>query len=355
MSRNVDLTGGEAFTALLKKAGEVAKKTKEDVPLSLLIKKVSEFLDINHDDETMKQVLAWHVSNLEMPCAARVGDLSAKHYDLDVKGALSGTHEILRPGYSAMIQALADGLKIKEGCVVREIQYDVPVQSPNTDIPVGNAITPKKEAADGGEATAAAAAHLGNNEDEITPAPDNSTPRRKSTNRGRSRSDVTRKSSGVRVITQDGKEFVAEHCIVTLPLGVLKTGEVQFSPRLPDWKQEVIEGIGFGLLNKVALRFDTIFWDDVAGRERMQEEEPASMVRQRSRTMSPAYRRNMANSIYSYLWCDAPVRLFSSLSQQDNLQTRLSVCQTPTSSRKQLRSCAACSQRRNVRNYSPIP
>jgi Flavin containing amine oxidoreductase len=39
--------------------------------------------------------------------------------------------------------------------------------------------------------------------------------------------------------------------LVTAPLGVLKKGSITFSPPLPARKQEAIERLGFGLLNKV--------------------------------------------------------------------------------------------------------
>lgn len=58
----------------------------------------------------------------------------------------------------------------------------------------------------------------------------------------------------------DGAVFVAEVVIVTLPLGVLKGGAVEFVPPLSDKKQAAIEAVGMALLNKVALRFKEPFW-----------------------------------------------------------------------------------------------
>ena len=51
--------------------------------------------------------------------------------------------------------------------------------------------------------------------------------------------------------------------MVTLPIGVLKSGGVRFGPDLPSELTEAIERIGAGLVNKVALRFERAFWDDV--------------------------------------------------------------------------------------------
>lgn len=51
--------------------------------------------------------------------------------------------------------------------------------------------------------------------------------------------------------------------LVTLPLGVLKSGEVVFDPPLDPEKLEAIDRVGYGkeaVLNKVALRFDRTFW-----------------------------------------------------------------------------------------------
>ena len=56
-------------------------------------------------------------------------------------------------------------------------------------------------------------------------------------------------------------EYSADAVVVTLPLGILKRGDVEFKPPLPAWKQNAIDSIGFGLLNKVFLKFEHVFWD----------------------------------------------------------------------------------------------
>lgn len=68
-------------------------------------------------------------------------------------------------------------------------------------------------------------------------------------------------SSPVRVITRTA-EFVADHAIVTLPLGVLKAKKVVFSPKLPRKTLTAIDALGFGVLNKCYLRFEQAFWPD---------------------------------------------------------------------------------------------
>ena len=68
--------------------------------------------------------------------------------------------------------------------------------------------------------------------------------------------------NGKAVITcEDGEVLEADRVVLTAPLGVLKEGSIQFEPPLPDWKQDVISRMGFGLLNKLVLVFERPFWD----------------------------------------------------------------------------------------------
>uniref|UniRef100_A0A914I0B2 Lysine-specific histone demethylase n=1 Tax=Globodera rostochiensis TaxID=31243 RepID=A0A914I0B2_GLORO len=55
--------------------------------------------------------------------------------------------------------------------------------------------------------------------------------------------------------------FNADAVLCTVPLGVLKRGDVNFEPELPRWKREAISNMGFGTLNKIILFFDKPFWD----------------------------------------------------------------------------------------------
>jgi len=67
------------------------------------------------------------------------------------------------------------------------------------------------------------------------------------------------RSSGVQVTTTKGS-FSAPRAVVTLPLGVLKSGRVTFSPALPARKQGAIDRLAMGVLDKVYLRFPKAFW-----------------------------------------------------------------------------------------------
>ena len=62
-------------------------------------------------------------------------------------------------------------------------------------------------------------------------------------------------------ITLDsGEVHRADQVVVTVPLGVLKSDALRFIPDLPGDKRQAIERLGMGLLNKLFLRFDSVFW-----------------------------------------------------------------------------------------------
>lgn len=67
-------------------------------------------------------------------------------------------------------------------------------------------------------------------------------------------------AEGVTITTSAGDTHTADHVVVTVPLGVLKAGQISFDPPLPEAKQGAIERIGFGVYEKIALKFPHIFW-----------------------------------------------------------------------------------------------
>ncbi len=60
----------------------------------------------------------------------------------------------------------------------------------------------------------------------------------------------------------DGNRRQFDAAIVTVPLGVLKTGDIAFNPELPADKRGAIARMGMGLLDKLYLRFEDMFWDE---------------------------------------------------------------------------------------------
>ena len=71
---------------------------------------------------------------------------------------------------------------------------------------------------------------------------------------------IDHRDAGVKVTTSAG-EFVGDHAVITVPLGVLQQETITFDPPLSAAKQEAINALGMGVLDKVYLRFTQTFWD----------------------------------------------------------------------------------------------
>ena len=65
------------------------------------------------------------------------------------------------------------------------------------------------------------------------------------------------KSSDLCEITcNDGSRYTCNHCVVTLPLGVLKeTSELMFDPQLPEYKIQAIQSLGYSDVCKIFFEF----------------------------------------------------------------------------------------------------
>ncbi|XP_015262677.1 PREDICTED: peroxisomal N(1)-acetyl-spermine/spermidine oxidase [Gekko japonicus] len=73
---------------------------------------------------------------------------------------------------------------------------------------------------------------------------------------------VTGRRFPVQVECEDHETFLADHVIVTVPLGFLKEQqETLFHPPLPPRKVAAIQRLGFGTNNKVFLEFEQPFWE----------------------------------------------------------------------------------------------
>ncbi|KAF3919495.1 hypothetical protein ABW20_dc0100669 [Dactylellina cionopaga] len=155
--------------------------------------------DVLKPDARDLRLYNWFHANLEYCNASAIDKPSLEHWDQDDGNEFSGAHSMIIGGYSK----LAKGL------------YSTPTK---LDVRIGHEVTKVKY-------------------------------------------DPDDKAKGVTLRFKDGSEFIADKVIITLPLGVLKNGSVQFDPPLPMAKSSAIDRLGFGLLNKVVMVYDKIFWD----------------------------------------------------------------------------------------------
>ena len=138
------------------------------------------------------RLLNWHHANLEYANAASVNHLSLSGWDQDIGNEFEGEHTEVIGGYQQVPRGLwqcPNMLDVRFNSPIKAVHYRTEEQ------------------------------HAGR---------------------------------AVRVECSNGESYEADQIILTTPLGVLKSGSIQFQPPLPDWKRDVIDRMGFGLLNKVS-------------------------------------------------------------------------------------------------------
>lgn len=74
--------------------------------------------------------------------------------------------------------------------------------------------------------------------------------------------DIIYTNKNVTVKTKTS-EFNCDYVVVTVSIGVLKSGMIKFSPPLPSQKVNSMKNINMGVLNKLVLEFPKVFWDNV--------------------------------------------------------------------------------------------
>ncbi|KAF2324655.1 hypothetical protein GH714_015946 [Hevea brasiliensis] len=151
-----------------------------------------------------RRVMNWHFAHLEYGCAALLREVSLPYWNQDdVYGGFGGAHCMIKGGYGNVVESLSEGLCIHLNHAVTDITYST------------------KETG------------LSENQ-----------------------------HHKVKVSTSNGSEFFGDAVLITVPLGCLKAGTIEFNPPLPQWKLSSIQRLGFGVLNKVVLEFPEVFWDD---------------------------------------------------------------------------------------------
>ena len=180
--------------------------------------------------DTEKKMLFWNLKNVEYALGANIADLSMKFWDIDESHAFEGAHVILKQGYSTIVDYLA--LKLRD----YGDRFTCKQEFPIAKIEYARKTTVATFA--GGRDRQAQYVDL---------------------------SDTCRLSS------VSGEAVCADFTVCALPLGVLKEAvanednslkksSIAFEPRLPFSKRDAIASVGFGLLDKVYMQFDTAFW-----------------------------------------------------------------------------------------------
>ncbi|KAG0054358.1 hypothetical protein BGZ83_011367 [Gryganskiella cystojenkinii] len=153
-------------------------------------------------------LIHWHYANLEFANATPLDQLSLRHWDQDDDYEFSGNHCMVVQGYGQVPIALSKGL---------DVRLNMPVAS------IKRAHTKGKASSNGRE--------------------------------------QPQQQGSITIQCRNGTTIACDKTVVTVPLGVLKSRQINFQPPLPEWKENAIRRMGFGLLNKLVLVFDKPFWD----------------------------------------------------------------------------------------------
>ncbi|KAF9273055.1 hypothetical protein BGZ68_001874 [Mortierella alpina] len=156
-------------------------------------------------------LIHWHYANLEFANATPLDQLSLRHWDQDDDYEFSGPHSMVKEGYGQVPILLSQGLDVRLDKAVTGIKHTTCSSVFST--------TPRARNTQGDHA------------------------------------------EPVQVKCRDGTSFGCSAAVITVPLGVLKSKQIAFSPALPQWKEQAIQQLGFGLLNKLVLVFEKPFWN----------------------------------------------------------------------------------------------
>lgn len=192
--------------------------------------KLREFSKLGSAEHRM---LLWNTKNVEYALGSNLADLSMKFWDSDERHAFEGDHVMLQQGYGAAVEYILKSLQTQS--------EDFELVK---DYPVGKVEYARKSA----------------------------TQQYGRDSFGRNRK-LVEMSDICSVSKQDGTDTkYFDFLVCAAPLGVLKeatqypslgvgsASTMSFQPALPFSKIDAITNVGFGLLNKVFLCFDSAFW-----------------------------------------------------------------------------------------------
>ncbi|RSL54205.1 hypothetical protein CEP53_007505 [Fusarium sp. AF-6] len=146
------------------------------------------------------RLINWHIANLEYSNATGLHNLSLPLWDIDAGNEWEGSHTMVVGGYQSVARGLVH-------CPTSlDLKTKFPVKSISYHV---------------GEGMPSAA-----------------------------------------IECEDGSVVDADAVVCTIPLGVLKQNNIAFNPPLPPWKTDVVKRLGFGILNKVVLVYDKVFWEN---------------------------------------------------------------------------------------------
>lgn len=208
-----------AYRALVKAAQGFANNRPSDMSMWDAMGNVTSGITLGRDDPSVQLAIG---NSLEFEVGASPEMMSAWYYNNDKKMKGGGAERLIVKGYSQVSEALQAGT----------LALDAPC------IPNGNPT--------------------------MTLVNSSKKPIVVQFNKKVSSVGVDDSTQRVSVGTADGSTYLADRVIVTVPLGVLKSKAITFTPPLPADKQAGIDKLYFGDVTKVGLLFGSVWWPDNA-------------------------------------------------------------------------------------------
>ena len=193
------------------------------------------------ESEVARGLFDWHLANLEYANAARVGNLSLRHWDQDDMWEMPGKHSFLPGGNGQLVEALAEGLNI----LYRHEVTAVEIAQTGVSVTARSLAEAQRAAGEGGGGGRDVGGEGEEEEEE-----------------GEGEGEEALHRPGGEEVT-----FRADAVLVTVPLGVLKQGNIDFRPPLPERHLSAVRRMGFGVLNKCIMVFPYSFWDSTENSE----------------------------------------------------------------------------------------
>lgn len=252
------------------------------------------------DDDTMKEsfgalfettvpssqkdslLFRWHQANLELSCGASFSNLGVD-WNEDEPYEYTGAHVALQQSWNAFTEALAEPLDILYEAPISSIKVVHPQEqkqkrstsrqrtTTTTTTPLASPSPSRRSRRLQGEEANVRRSSRSNKGiasptlsiSDSTSLSYDATVRHPA--RRKSNSSTTPQ---VQVTLHNGQVLQADAVVCTLPLGILKEpsgkpGHVEFDPPFSPEKQQAIQQLGCGLLNKCVLSFPHVFWQDV--------------------------------------------------------------------------------------------
>ncbi|KAK6127510.1 hypothetical protein DH2020_038754 [Rehmannia glutinosa] len=208
---------GVAFKKILEETDKVRNEQSNDISVKEAISIVLDRHPDFRQEGLAYEVLQWYLCRMEAWFAADADMISLKAWDQE--NVLSGGHGLMVQGYDPVIKALSRDIDIR---LNHRCSYIC-------DVRTSCCFT-------------------------ILDYLDNA---------GEWVKKIVNGYNKVVVTVEDGSNFIGDAVIVTVPLGILKANLIEFEPKLPEWKLSAISDLGLGNENKIALKFDNVFWPNV--------------------------------------------------------------------------------------------